>query len=58
MPMTKQTALANAQSIVRDMRERLGSASFLYSEHQFLVATSEALGNLDSYLKTLGDTSP
>ena len=48
--MTMQTAIDNAQAIVDDMRARLGNASFLYSENQFLIGTSEALGNLGHYL--------
>jgi len=51
--MTSQTALDNAQAIVNDMRARLGNASFLYSENQFLIATSEALGNLAHYLEQI-----
>ena len=51
--MSKEMALKNAKAIVRDMRERLGNERFLYSENMFLVATSEALGNLEHYLKEI-----
>ena len=51
--MTMQTAIDNAQAIVDDMRARLGNASFLYSENQFLIGTNEALGNLGHYLNRI-----
>ena len=51
--MIDKTALDNAQAIVDDMRARLGNASFLYSENQFLIGTNEALGNLGHYLNRI-----
>jgi hypothetical protein len=40
-----------ALALVKEMRDRMGNARYLYTEDLFLVATSEALGNLEHHLK-------
>ena len=45
--------LNDALKILREMRDRMGNARHLYTEDLFLVATNEALGNMEHHLKNL-----